>query len=53
MELENVKKNMIKEKARLATNEYGISTESILTVHVVGAKNLLPRDFGHSSDPYV
>jgi hypothetical protein len=40
------------EAGRETYNEYGVMTDSILTVNVVKAENLIPMDFGVSSDPY-
>ena len=34
-------------------NEKGIMADSILTVNVIEAQNLIPMDWGVSSDPYV
>jgi Ca2+-dependent lipid-binding protein len=34
-------------------NEYGIMHGSILTVHVVEARELKPMDMDGTSDPYV
>jgi len=34
-------------------NEYGIMHGSILTVHVVEARDLQPLDMDGTSDPYV
>jgi len=34
-------------------NEFGIMHESVLTVHVVEARDLLPLDMDGTSDPYV
>ena len=46
-----VKLNQVKERERL--NENGIMHGSILTVHVVEARDLKPTDMDGTSDPYV